>query len=407
MSDFTKHQNERRDGDDTKHISRRDVLATGAGLAGASIFAGRASGQESQTSPQLDLTRPLPTKAYGSDGNDAPLRQIDIERRALRPDDVLLDVLYSGVCHSDIHTARGDWGPASRPCVPGHEIIGRVIAVGDQVTKFKVGDIGGVGCMVNSCRECDHCRDDREQNCENGVTFTYGSDDSVSGGHTYGGYSDKMVVTEHFVIRIPPGADLAATAPLLCAGITTFSPMQHWQLKADQRVGVVGLGGLGHLAVKLAAARGAKVTVFTTSPSKVADAKEMGAEEAVVSTDTQAMQAHAGKYDLLIVTIPVAYAVQPYLSLLKLDGTLVNVGEMGALEQVMGGSLVFGRKSVAGSLIGGIAETQEVVDYCAARGIKADIEMIPIQEINKAWDSVVNKEVRYRYVIDMASMKAS
>ena len=247
---------------------------------------------------------------------------------------------------------------------------------------------------------------DREQNCVNGTTFTYNSPDAASGGHTFGGYADKIVVKEHFVIRIPPGADLAATAPLLCAGITTFSPMQHWKLSAGQRVGVIGLGGLGHMAVKLAVARKAEVTVFTTSPGKRADAKRLGAREAVLWSDTEAMKRLAGKLDLLISTVPDTYPMQPFMDVLKLDCTLINVGALNQLEGLNGMALAFGRKSLAGSVIGGIAETQEVVDYCTARNIKADIELIRPDQINQAFDRVKKKDVRYRFVIDMASLKA-
>jgi alcohol dehydrogenase (NADP+) len=288
------------------------------------------------------------------------------------------------------------------PCVPGHEIIGRVEAVGSAVTKFKVGDIGGVGCMVASCGTCENCLADREQNCLKGATFTYNSPDRAMGENTLGGYSGKRVVSERFVIRIPPGADLAATAPLLCAGITTFSPMQHWKLSSRQRVGVIGLGGLGHMAVKLAAARKAEVTVFTTSPGKIADARRLGAQEAVLWSDTAAMKRLANRIDLLIATVPQAFPMQPFMDVLALDGTLVNVGALNQLEGgLIGMSMAFGRKSLAGSVIGGIAETQEVVDYCASRGIKADVELIRPEQINQAFDRVVSKDVRYRFVIDM------
>jgi uncharacterized zinc-type alcohol dehydrogenase-like protein len=289
--------------------------------------------------------------------------------------------------------------------VPGHEIIGRVRAVAKAVTKFKVGDIGGVGCMVDSCRTCENCQSDREQNCTRPATYTYNSPDRVRGGHTYGGYSEAMVVAEHFVIRIPPGMDLAATATLLCAGVTTFSPMRHWKRSAGQRLGVVGLGGLGHMAVKLAAAQRADVTAFTTSPGKLADAKRLGAKDAVLSTDAEAMKRLAGTFDLLISTAPRAYPLQPFLGVLKLDGTLVNVGALEGLQGVEGPLLVRGRKSIAGSLIGGIAETQEVIDYCAARNIKADVEVIGVGDINIAFDRVVKKDVRYRFVINMASIR--
>ncbi len=276
-------------------------------------------------------------------------------------------------------------------------------AVGAKVTKFAVGEIGGVGCLVDSCRVCDPCRIDREQNCVKGATFTYNSPDQHgSAPVTYGGYADKVVVTEHFVIRIPPGADLAATAPLLCAGVTTFSPMQHWRLAGGQRVGVVGLGGLGHMAVKLAVARKAEVTVFTTSPGKRQDAVRMGAKEAVLWDDAAATKRLANSFDLLISTVPKAYPMGPFVALLRADATLVNVGAMEEFTGVTGMDLVKARNTIAGSMIGGIAETQEVIDYCTARNIKADIELIAPEDINQAFDRVVKKDVRYRFVIDMA-----
>jgi len=351
----------------------------------------------------------FPTTAYGAASASSPLKAREITRRAVGPHDVLLDILYCGICHSDIHQARNEWPETlatQYPSVPGHEIIGRVIAVGNAVTKFKVGDIGGVGCIVNSCGVCENCLADREQNCLNGAIFTYNSPDAALGGFTYGGYSEKIVVAEHFVIRIPPGADLAATAPLLCAGITTFSPMQHWKLASGQHVGVVGLGGLGHIAVKLAVARKAKVTVFTTSPGKIADARRLGAQEAILWSDQAAMAKLTGQLDLLISTVPHAYPMQPFMDTLKLDATLVNVGALNTLQGLNGMMLAFGRKSLAGSVIGGIAETQEVIDYCTARNIKADIELIRPDQINNAFDRVVNKDVRYRFVIDMKAVKA-
>jgi len=277
--------------------------------------------------------------------------------------------------------------------------------VGSAVSKFKVGDIGGVGCMVNSCGTCNNCLADREQNCLNGATFTYNSQDNVLGGHTFGGYSDKMVVAEHFVIRIPPGVDLAAIAPLLCASITTFSPMRHWRVTPGQRVGVIGLGGLGHMAVKLAAARQAEVTVFTTSSGKTEDARRLGAREAVLWTDAAAMKRFTNYFDLMITTVPKSYPMQPFMDMLKLDATLVNVGALNSLKSLEGMSLAFGRKSLAGSLIGGIAETQEVIDYCTARNIKADIELIRPDQITEAFTRVENKDIRYRFVIDFASSK--
>jgi uncharacterized zinc-type alcohol dehydrogenase-like protein len=320
---------------------RRNVLKAGAGVVAASLLASTSAA----AADAPVATGPYEATAYGASSATSPLKELQIERRPMGPSDVLLDVLYCGVCHSDIHTVRGEWGPAHYPCVPGHEIVGRVRAVGAQVTKFKVGDIGGVGCMVNSCRTCEHCQENLEQYCQNGATFTYDTPDSSSkAGYTQGGYSDKIVVTEHFVIRIPPGVNLAATAPLLCAGITTFSPMRYWKLRRGQRVGIIGLGGLGHVAVKLAAAHNARVTVFTTSPGKVADLKRLGASEGVLSVDANAMKQLAHQFDLIISTVPEAYPMEPFIELLKLDGTLVNVGAMAPLENINGLSLAVGRR---------------------------------------------------------------
>jgi len=384
---------------------RRDVLIGGAALLTAPLVGGLAPRADGAPTRPADAHGPFPTRAYGVSSASSPVRPFQIERRALGPRDVLLDVLYSGICHSDIHTARSEWGASTYPCVPGHENIGRVQAVGSAVTKFKVGDIGGVGCMVDSCGTCENCLADREQNCLNGTSFTYDSKDRVTGGNTYGGYSDKMVVSDRFVIRIPPGADLPATAPLLCAGVTTFSPMQHWKVTRGQRVGVIGLGGLGHMAVKLAVARKADVTVFTTSPGKLTDARRLGASEAVLWSDAAAMKRLANSFDLMIATVPRAFPMQPFMDLLKLDATLVNVGALDQLQGLNGMALGFGRKSLAGSMIGGVAETQEVIDYCAARNIKAEIELVRPEEINRPWERVVGKDVRYRFVIDIASRK--
>lgn len=390
-------------------LDRRKFLVAGLGLAAAPLLTHLATSAPAEKTGRPVGTKAISARAYGAASATNPLEPMKIERRAAGSDDVLLDVLYCGICHSDIHQVRDEWAswnPTLYPCVPGHEIIGRVRAVGNAVTKFKVGDIGGVGCMVASCGTCENCLADREQNCLSGATFTYNSPDPGTGGHTFGGYSDKMVVPEHFVIRIPPGVDLAATAPLLCAGITTFSPMQHWKLGRGQEVGVIGLGGLGHMAVKLAAARRANVTVFSTSPGKVADAQRLGAREAVLWSDEAAMKRLANQFDLLISTVPRAYPMQPFINLLKLEATLVNVGAMEQLQGVTGIDLVYARKSIAGSMIGGIAETQEVIDYCAARNIKADVELIRPKDINRAYERVVNKDVRYRFVIDLASSKA-
>lgn len=394
---------------DAKHEnlgkSRRDFLKTGAILAAAPVLAGVASSAQAASEAKVG-NGPYPTVGYAAKSATGPLEPMNIERRTLGPHDVLIDVMYCGVCHSDIHQARNEWPntvPTSYPVIPGHEIIGRVRAVGNKVTKFRVDDIGGVGCMVDSCGVCENCLNDREQNCLNGTTFTYNSPDKVSGGMTYGGYSKVMVVKEHFVIRIAPGVDLPAMAPLLCAGITTFSPIRYWKVESGQRVGVIGLGGLGHMALKLAKAHGADVTVFTTTPAKVADAKKMGARDAVLWNDEKAMKKYMGTFDLMISTVPQAYPMQPFINLLALDATLVNVGALEELKGIDGMMLAFGRKSLAGSMIGGVAETQEVVDYCTARNIKADIELIKPSQINEAFARVVNKDVRYRFVIDMTN----
>jgi uncharacterized zinc-type alcohol dehydrogenase-like protein len=378
--------------------SRRSFLALGAALAAAPVLSSAATGNATAAE-----SGPFPTRAWAASSATGGFAPIQIKRRALGPHDVLLDVLYAGICHSDIHAVRGDWRPPKYPIVPGHEIVGRVRAVGSAVTRFRAGDAAGVGCMVDSCGTCENCLADREQNCLNGTTFTYDSEDRVSGGPTYGGYSDRIVVSDRFVIRIPPGADLPAMTPILCAGITTFSPMQHWKLEPGQRLGVVGLGGLGHMAVKLGVARKADVTVFTTSPGKVADAKRFGAREAVLWSDREAMRRLGNHFDLIISTVPQPYPMQPFMDLLKLDATLVNVGALGQLEGLSGMAMGFGRKSLAGSMIGGVAETQQVIDYCAARNIKADVELIRPEEIGRAYERVVNKDVRYRFVIDLSA----
>ncbi|MFG1378770.1 NAD(P)-dependent alcohol dehydrogenase [Xanthobacter autotrophicus] len=392
----------RKCGDDCT-MDRRALLAGGLGLAAAPLLGG-ASPAQAQASGRPTGAVPFTARAYGAQSATSGLAPLTIQRRALGPRDVLIDILYAGICHSDIHHVREEWRKETYPLVPGHEIVGRVSAIGSEVTKFKVGDIGGVGCMVASCGTCENCLADREQNCLNGLTLTYASPDKVSGGQTYGGYSERVVVDEHFVIRMPPGADLAAMTPLLCAGITTFSPLQHWKVEPGQRVGVVGLGGLGHVAVKLAVARRADVTIFTSTPAKIADAKRLGAREAVLWSDAEAMRKLAGQFDFIIATVPQAFSVKPFLNALKLDGTLVNVGALANLEGVDSIPLVMGRRSLAGSQIGGIAETQQVIDFCTARNITADIELIGVGDINRAYDRVVAKDVRYRFVIDMATL---
>ena len=394
---------------DPKHIpaidmpDRRKFMIGGATLAAAAVASpfATASAAEPAVPAAFNLDELDKVTAYGVKDSRVQFEKMTIKRRKPLDDDVVIDIHYASICHSDIHTVNGDWGPVKYPLTPGHEMIGRVVAVGRKVTKFKVGDFAGVGCMVNSCMTCENCLNDREQNCLNGTTFTYASPDAISGGQTQGGYSDKIVVPQHFAVRIPPGVDLAATTPLLCAGITTFSPIQHWDVQSGQTIGVVGMGGLGHMAVKLGVSKRADVIVFTTTPGKIADAKKMGAKDAVLWNDPSGMKKYAGRLDWIISTVPQAYNMGPFVNLLKLDKTLVNVGAMEPVQGVTGFALVFGRKNIAGSLIGGIAETQEVIDYCAARNIKADIEMITPDQINTAYDRVVGKDVRYRFVIDM------
>ncbi|TDX28165.1 putative zinc-type alcohol dehydrogenase-like protein [Modicisalibacter xianhensis] len=345
-------------------------------------------------------------KGYAAHDAKSPLTPWSFERRELRADDVAIDILYCGVCHSDLHFAKDDWGMAAYPVVPGHEIVGRVTGVGAEVTNYKEGDLVGVGCMVDSCRHCQACNDGLEQYCAEGFTMTYGSEDRHDGTLTQGGYSDKVVVSERFVLRMPEGIDLKSAAPLLCAGITTYSPLKHFGVKPGHKVGVIGMGGLGHMGVKLAKAFGAEVTLFTRSQSKVDEAKSNGADHVVVSTDDEQMAAVAETFDFMLDTVPNEHDLNPYLAALKYDGTHILVGQLQPLEPaVMGANLIFRRRVLAGSLIGGIPETQEVLDFCAEKGITCDVEMIDIQDINTAWERMQKGDVRYRFVIDMASMK--
>ncbi len=345
-------------------------------------------------------------KAFGAEAKDADLQQLNIERRNVTPNDVEIDILYCGVCHSDLHTARNDWGGTIYPAVPGHEIVGRVTNVGSDVTKFKVGDLVGVGCLVDSCQTCNSCKQDLEQYCLNGFTGTYNGKDKHLGGHTFGGYSEKVVVRQEFVLRVPENLDVAAVAPLLCAGITTWSPLRHWNVKEGSKVAVVGLGGLGHMAIKLAKGLGASVTLFSRTPEKTQDAKELGADEVVISTDADQMKAVHGKFDLIIDTVPYVHDVNPYVATLNISGTLVLVGYLGGLEPVLNSvPMILGRKSVAGSVIGGIAETQELLDFCGKNNIVSDIEIINMQDINAAYERMLKSDVKYRFVIDMASLK--
>lgn len=346
------------------------------------------------------------TKAFGTEAADAPLQQMNIERRAVAAKDIEIEIMYCGVCHSDLHTARNDWGFTSYPAIPGHEIVGKVTKVGSGVSKLKVGDFAAVGCLVGSCHTCDNCKNDLEQYCSNGWVGTYNSPDKYLGGMTYGGYSERIVVEEHFVLKVPANLDLAATAPLLCAGITTWSPLRHWKVGKDSKVAVVGLGGLGHMAIKLAKGLGAEVTLFSRTPGKEKDALELGADAVIISTDDNQMKSVSGKFDLIIDTVPYVHDVNPYVGTLNTNGTLVLVGYLGGLEPILNTvPMIMGRKSVAGSLIGGIAETQEMLDFCGKHNIVSEIELIKMQDINEAYERMLKSDVRYRFVIDMASLK--
>ncbi len=344
-------------------------------------------------------------KAYGTESAEAPLEQLNIPRRDVTATDVEIEILFCGVCHSDLHTARNEWHGTVYPVVPGHEIVGRVSKVGNEVSKFKIGDIAAVGCLVDSCRECEYCRQGLEQYCEPGNILTYNSPDKYLNTQTYGGYSESIVVDEHFVLRVPENLDPASAAPLLCAGITTYSPLRHWRVGPGKKVGIVGIGGLGHVAVKLAKAMGAHVVVFTTSPSKKEDAKRLGADEVVVSVDEEQMNTHARSLDLVLDNVSARHDVNAYLNLLKVDGTLVLVGAPEEPLPVAAFSLIPARRNFAGSTIGSIAETQEMLDFCAEHNITADIELINIRQINEAYERLLKSDVRYRFVIDMASLK--
>jgi uncharacterized zinc-type alcohol dehydrogenase-like protein len=350
---------------------------------------------------------PSQAKAFAAQSATTPLAPFTFERRDPLPTDVAIDIQFCGVCHSDLHTARSEWDGTLFPCVPGHEIVGRVTAVGGEVTKFAVGDIVGVGCMVGSCGTCPSCTEGLEQYCTvTGMIGTYNGPDKHNGGHTFGGYSDKIVVDQDFVLKVAHAeADLAAVAPLLCAGITTYSPLKHWGAGPGKKVGIVGLGGLGHMGVKIAAAMGAHVVAFTTSASKIEDAKKLGAHEVVVSKNADEMAAHTGSFDMILNTVAASHNLDAFTALLKRDGTLVLVGvPEHAHPSPNVGALIFGRKAIAGSLIGGIAETQEMLDFCAQHGLTSDIEMIPIQQIDTAYERMLKSDVKYRFVIDMASL---
>ncbi len=347
-------------------------------------------------------------KAYAAQSPDSGLAPFTIPRRGLQPHDVRIDIQYCGVCHTDIHWSRNDWPnaiPAVYPIVPGHEIVGVVTATGSAVQKFKAGDAAGVGCLVDSCRTCPNCMKGEEQYCASIPVLTYNSPDKHLGGMTYGGYSESIVVDEAFVVRISEKLDLAAAAPLLCAGITTYSPFRAHNVRKGQRVGIVGLGGLGHMGVKFAAAFGTDVAVFTTSPGKAADAQRLGARDVIVSTNPDEMQKHAGRFDFILDTVAVQHDLNSYINLLKVDGTLALVGAAAAPLSFSAMGLLFGRRQIAGSIIGGIRQTQEMLDFCSDQGIVSEIELIPMQRINEAFERILKSDVRYRFVIDMASLK--
>jgi len=345
--------------------------------------------------------------AYAAPSAKAPLVPHEITRREPGPHDVQIEILYCGVCHSDIHQVRDEWAPGIFPMVPGHEIVGRVTKVGGKVTRFAAGDLAGVGCFVDSCLACDPCRRDLEQFCLNGAAFTYNGTEMDRKTPTYGGYSTQIVLAERFTLKVPSGLDVAAAAPLLCAGITTYSPLRQWKCKPGDRVGVVGLGGLGHMAVKLAASMGAEVTVLSTSRAKEADARRLGAHAFELTTEPKALKKLSGRFDLLIDTVSVGHDLNAYLGLLRAEGALVIVGVPPTPAPIGAMSLIYGNKKLAGSMIGGIAETQEMLDYCAEKKIVADVEMIPIRKINEAYERMIRSDVRYRFVIDIASLKGA
>jgi len=349
-------------------------------------------------------------KSFAAHSKSSGLAAHTIARREPKASDVQIEILFCGVCHSDLHQARDEWHDTMAtvyPCVPGHEIIGRVTKVGSAVTKFKSGDLVGVGCMVDSDRTCPNCKAGDEQFCLSFPTLTYNSEDKHLGGVTYGGYSESIVVDEAFVLRVPQSLNPAGAAPLLCAGITTYSPLRHWNVSKGQKVGIVGLGGLGHMGVKFAKAFGANVVLFTTSPGKTADAKRLGADDVVISKNAEEMLKHAGSFDFILDTVSGEHDLNAYLQLLRLDGTMTLVGAPEKPAAISAFNLLVGRKRLAGSIIGGIRETQEMLDFCAANKITADVEVIPIQDVNKAYDRLLKSDVKYRFSIDMASLKNS
>jgi len=347
-------------------------------------------------------------KAYAAYSATSPLAPFSFARRSPRPQDVQIEILYCGVCHSDLHQVRNEWQsvmPTTYPVVPGHEIVGRVVKTGSAVKKFKEGDIAAVGCLVDSCRVCANCLAGEEQYCEQFIILTYNGQDRILGGVTYGGYSDSIVVDENYVLRVGNRLNPAGAAPLLCAGITTYSPMRHWKVGKGQKVGIVGLGGLGHMGVKFAHAFGAHVVLFTTSPSKTADALRLGADEVVISKNNAEMEKHSNSFNFILDAVSAEHDLNAYLRLLKLDGTMTLVGAPEKPSPISSFNLIMKRRSLAGSAIGGIRETQEMLDFCAENGITSDIELIPVQQINQAYDRLLKGDVKYRFVIDMATLK--
>jgi len=345
-------------------------------------------------------------RGWGTDAADQPLKPMEFERRGLRANDVAIDVTHAGICHSDLHTCRNDWKNSRYPVVPGHEIVGTVTAVGDDVTRHKVGDTVAVGCMVDSCMECTQCKEGWEVFCEKGNVGTYNGIDKQDGSLTKGGYSDHVVVRDHFVCKVPAGMDVKRVAPLLCAGITTYSPLRQYGVGEGSKVGVVGLGGLGHMAVKLAAAMGAHVTMITTTPSKGKDARELGAHDVILSTDATQMKAARNRFDFILNTVPVPHDIQPYLQLLGRSGRMVIVGAIGEMPQYNSWHLLSHNRAVGGSAIGGMPETQEMLDFCAEHGVYPECETIRMEEVNEAYERLLKNDVRYRFVIDMAPFKA-
>ncbi|MEL4308319.1 NAD(P)-dependent alcohol dehydrogenase [Joostella sp. CR20] len=342
-------------------------------------------------------------KAYGTDAAEAPMQNIDIKRRGLLANDVEIDILYCGICHSDLHAVHNDWGGTTYPIVPGHEIVGKITKIGSEVTKFKVGDIAAIGCIVDSCGHCHQCNEGEEQFCEEGWTVVFNSPDKHLGGMTYGGFSERIVADANYVLKMPDFDDLAAAAPLLCAGITVYSPLKHWKVGPGKKVGIIGIGGLGHMAIKIAKAMGAEVTVFTTSEAKVADAKRLGADFAILSKDPAQMKTARG-FDMILDTVSAKHDVNTYLQALNVDGSLVLVGLPNEPLEVGAFNVVNGRKSFSGSNIGGIAETQEMLEFCAKHQITADIELISVPEVNEAFTRLENGDVKYRFVIDLKTL---